>query len=202
MNQPVSPRRLVWLGVLGGVLLLGILFVSVLAPGAEGGYNPDQLVSVDVAGDPATDSDVDAGAGTQPFSLGSADLVSLAWRLALVIVVIAVSIAGLRWWARRTSGPRSGTGFLRVVDTLAVGNGRTIHLVALGDRVIVVGATQQNIAYLNELTAEETLRVMAAAERPADEALSEMAAGLVAAFRGASRTPSTRRHDAALERPS
>lgn len=197
MNQSANPRRLVWLGILGGVLLLGILFVSLFAPSQGGGFEPGPEVTVGAH----ANADTPDEAGTRPFSLGSGDLVSLAWRLALVIVIIAVSIAGLRWWARRTSGPRSSTGFLRVVDTLAVGNGRTIHLVALGDRVIVVGATQQNIAYLNELTTDETSQVLMEANRPPDEALSEIAAGLVAAFRGA-RTASVRRHDVSVERPS
>ncbi|MDZ7729043.1 MAG: flagellar biosynthetic protein FliO [Dehalococcoidia bacterium] len=58
----------------------------------------------------------------------------------------------MRWWAGKSTGPRSSTGFLRVVDTLSVGNGRTIHLVALGERIIVVGATQQSLSYLNELS--------------------------------------------------
>lgn len=195
MKQPIDPRRLIWLGALGGALLLGILLVSLFAPGDEAGFEPGPAVSVGAT----ALADEQADTGTRPFSLGSGDMVSLAWRLALVIVIMAASIAALRWWARRASGPRSGTGFLRVVDTLAVGNGRTIHLVAIGSRVIVVGATQQNIAYLNELTPDETASVMAEAERPADQAVADIAANLVAAFRGGA-SASTRRRDVSLER--
>jgi flagellar biogenesis protein FliO len=185
-----------WLGLLGGALLLGILVVAVLAPGDGGGYEPGPQVSVDTTSTaPATEEP-----GTQSFSLGAGDLASLAWRLGLVIAIIAVSIVGLRWWARRTTGPRSGTGFLRVLDTLAVGNGRTIHLVALGERVIVVGATQQSLAYLNELTEDETSRVMTEAAKPVDEALGNFAADLAAAFRGVHRD--TPRREASMERPS
>src|SRR5690606_15288527 len=97
---------------------------------------------------------------TQAFRLGAGDIFSLAWRLALVAVIVAASLFALRWYARKTSGPKSQTGFLRVVDTLPVGSGRTIHLVALGERVIVVGATPQSLGLLNELTPEESTRVM------------------------------------------
>ena len=85
----------------------------------------------------------------------------LAWRLALVALVIAGAVVGLRWWGRKAMSPRSTTGFVRIVDTLAISNGRTIHLVALGNRVIVVGATAQQLAYLNELTGEESDDVLA-----------------------------------------
>jgi flagellar biogenesis protein FliO len=93
----------------------------------------------------------------------------------------------LRWWGKKTSGPRSTTGFLKVIDTLAVGNGRTIHLVALGDRVIAVGATTQQLTLLNELTDDEATRVLAMAPKEGDQPLAAFATELFQSMRGTKR---------------
>jgi flagellar biogenesis protein FliO len=78
------------------------------------------------------------------------------------VALIGGAIIGLRWWGRRTSGPKSATGFIRVLDTMAISNGRSIHLVALGDRVIAVGATAQQLSLLNELTDDEAAEILSA----------------------------------------
>ncbi|MEJ5221013.1 MAG: flagellar biosynthetic protein FliO, partial [Tepidiforma sp.] len=124
-------------------------------------------------------------AGTEAgFSLGPGDLISLGWRLGLVALIIGGSIVGLRWWARRMAAPASTTGFLRVVDTLPISSGRTIHLLALGDRVIAIGATPQQITMLEALTPEEAERVLAAADAKNDPLpLGDFAAQLLESLR-------------------
>lgn len=186
MNDPKTRRKLLWAAALGGVLLISLLFVSALAPSSPSvaesptirtaGGN-ELLVG---AGEEQATKPEESGGG---FSLGGGELVSLAWRLALVVVIIGVSVAGLRWWGKKTSGPKSTTGFLRVIDTLAISNGRTIHLVALGDRVIAVGATAQQLSLLNELTEDEAARVLEDAARPDDQPISQFAAQLFESMR-------------------
>ena len=122
------------------------------------------------------------------FSLGGGPAVSLAWRLGLVAVIIAVSIVGLRWWGKRTSGPRSTTGFIKVVDTLAISNGRMIHLVALGDRVIAVGATTQQLTFLNELSDDESMKVLTMQPQGGDQPLAAFASELFQSMRGTKKT--------------
>lgn len=196
LGQP-GQRRVLWLAGVAGALLLGIILVSAFAPGGETGYEPGPDLRPAGSGEPGSagaDGEESAGVGqastqdqegapeepgTQAFSLGPGDLISLAWRLGLVIAIIALAVVALRWWAGKSTGPRSSTGFLRVVDTLSVGDGRTIHLVALGDRVIVVGATQQSLSYLNELTPEETEDVTAEPDGPADQPFGGFAAQLM-----------------------
>ncbi|WP_322795803.1 flagellar biosynthetic protein FliO [Tepidiforma sp.] len=172
MNDPAARRRITWLVVIGGCLLLAVLVISFAAP------DPSPASPTLVPGDAAPAEPASSG-----FSLGPGALASLAWRLALVVIVIAGSIIGLRWWARRMAAPRSTTGFLRVVDTLPIANGRTIHLLALGDRVIAIGATAQQITTLNELTPEEAARVLAEAERASPAPLGEFAAQLLESLR-------------------
>jgi flagellar biogenesis protein FliO len=165
MNSDEGRRRILWLAAIGGVLILAIVFISVAAPKPTSGtaedfrITPETVTATDTgAQNAATGVDTSNAPG---FSLSAGGAVSLAWRLALVALVIAGAVVGLRWWGRKAMSPRSTTGFVRIVDTLAISNGRTIHLVALGNRVIVVGATAQQLAYLNELTGEESDDVLA-----------------------------------------
>ncbi|MCC6267657.1 MAG: flagellar biosynthetic protein FliO [Dehalococcoidia bacterium] len=182
MNDPKTRKKLLWAAALGGAMLCSLVFISTLAPQADPVTN-SPVIRTNDAGQflltdaPAAETQPEAG-GSSGFSLGGGELVSLAWRLALVIVIIAVSIAALRWWGKKTAGPKSATGFLRVIDTLAISNGRTIHLVALGDRVIAIGATAQQLTLLNELSEDEASRVFADAARPDEVPLGQFAAQL------------------------
>lgn len=182
MNDPKTRKKLLWAAILGGVMLCSLIFISTMAPeGQSAAESP--IIRTNDAGQIFLSDDAGAKqrpdeTGSSGFSLGGGELVSLAWRLALVIVIIAVSIAGLRWWGRKASGPKSTTGFIRVVDTLSISNGRTIHLVALGSRVIAVGATAQQLTLLNELTEDEAGRVMTEAARPDEAPLGQFAAQL------------------------
>lgn len=202
MNDPKARKKLLWAAALGGALLCSLVFISFAAPSTPSTVENPRITTTDsgalVLGAPTTTahnqvSTTTADSGSEGFSLGGGQLFSLAWRLALVIVIIAASIAGLRWWGKRTSGPRSTTGFLRVLDTLAISNGRTIHLVALGDRVIAVGATAQQLTLLNELTEDEAAKVNEQTAKPEEQPLSQFAAQLFEQMkRTTGRSPSRR----------
>lgn len=185
MNNEGNRKRLIWIAAIGGVFLLALAFISLFAPSSPTAASPvirPETVtsqSADAATTPVASS-VSAGGG---FSLGGGQLVSLAWRLGLVVIIIAGSIVGLRWWGKRTAGPRSTTGFIRVVDTLAIGTGRTIHLVAMGDRVIAIGATPQQLTFLNELSQEEAQDIMKRTTQAADQPLANFASELFQSMR-------------------
>ena len=202
MNDPKARKKLLWAAALGGALLCSLVFISFAAPSTPSTVENPRITTTDsgalALGAPTTSannqaSTTTADSGSKGFSLGGGQLFSLAWRLALVIVIIAASIAGLRWWGKRTSGPRSTTGFLRVLVTLAISNGRTIHLVALGDRVIAVGATAQQLTLLNELTEDEAAKVNEQTAKPEEQPLSQFAAQLFEQMkRTTGRSPSRR----------
>ena len=195
MNDPRQRKKLMWALALGATLLVSLLFIAMLAPSNA---PADPVIRVAGAGG-APGATPAAASGGSGFSLGGGQLVSLAWRLALVAVIIGVSILGLRWWGKKTAGPRSTTGFIKVVDTLAISNGRTIHLVALGDRVIAVGATAQQLSLLNELTEEEAARVLASVPQPSDQPLAAFAAEL---FQSMRRGGAQARRPGAQDRPA
>lgn len=196
MNDPKTRKRLTWIAAVAGVMLCALLFISTFAPSGPSVADSPVLRPADttsLTGNPGAASDQPPAGNANGFSLGGGELVSLAWRLGLVIIIIAVSIVGLRWWGRKAAGPRSTTGFLRVIDTLAISNGRTIHLVALGDRVIAVGATAQQLTLLNELSEDEALRVLADSSMASEQPLSQFAAELFQSMRrGSQRTPGHR----------
>jgi flagellar biogenesis protein FliO len=203
VNDPKTRKRLTWIAAIAGVMLCALLFISTFAPSGPSAAESPVLRPADstaLTGNlpPGQDEAPTADSSTG-FSLGGGELVSLAWRLALVIIIIAVSIVGLRWWGRKAAGPRSTTGFLRVIDTLAISNGRTIHLVALGDRVIAVGATAQQLTLLNELSQDEALRVLADSSTASDQPLSQFAAQLFEQMkRTAGRGTTTQQQDAVI----
>ncbi len=207
MNDPKARKKLLWAAVLGGALLCCLVFISLAAPSSPSTVDSPRITTTGsgdlVLSSPSTtpaESNQHAAeeSGSKGFSLGGGQLFSLAWRLALVIIIIAASVAGLRWWGKRTSGPRSTTGFLRVVDTLAISNGRTIHLVALGDRVIAVGATAQQLTLLNELTDDEAAKVNEQAAKPDDQPLSQFAAQLFEQMKRTTGRTTARRVEAVI----
>jgi flagellar biogenesis protein FliO len=183
MTDNKNRRKLLWAGALGAVLLCSLIFISVAAPSTPSATDSPRITTTDSGTlvydttTPTANATADS-AGGSGFSLGGGQIISLAWRLALVGVIIAVSIAGLRWWGKKTAGPSSSSGFLRVLDTLCISNGRTIHLVALGERVIAVGATAQQLTLLNELTEDEANKVTNDLARPGDQPITQFAVQL------------------------
>jgi flagellar protein FliO/FliZ len=174
--------RALWV-ILAAAVVIGLLLLlpTVITTSDPIAVGPDIVPeTAAAAADEAPEGFV---SGTGGFSMGPGALFSLAWRLGLVAVVVALAVVGLRWWGRKTSGPTSTTGFLRVIDTLPISNDRTLHLVALGSRVITIGATQQQISFLNELTPDECEDVLAKNAETAPASFSGFAEELVRTLR-------------------
>lgn len=103
------------------------------------------------------------GSGSGP-SLGSAILQLLGLFLALGFVVFLAWLSS-RLIASRLSGPRRSRN-LRVLDQVPVGRDRHLLLVQVGDRVLLVGSTADNVSLLT--TFDDPADVTAlSADRPA-----------------------------------
>jgi flagellar protein FliO/FliZ len=77
--------------------------------------------------------------------------------LFLVVVIIGVLYRVLRRAQRgRLPGGRSD-GTIEVLETTQLGPGRNIHLVRVGERVLVVGATEHAISPLHAFAREEAI---------------------------------------------
>lgn len=201
--EPEQKRRLGWMIGAAFVLLLIMLIVPRFKPSAHPGETDDNTsiqpasiattpattvannntlsTSIEnggLTGNATTKDSTETATGTGGFSLGAGGAFSLIWRLGLVVVVIGGSIFGLRWWNRRVSGPRSTTGYLRIVDTLAFQGGRSVHLVAVGERVLVVGATTQQLSFLTELEDDEATTILKQQAANDEQSVSAFAAQL------------------------
>jgi flagellar biosynthetic protein FliO len=75
--------------------------------------------------------------------------------LAIVVVVIVVLYAIVRRVHRGRMPGSSGSHTITVLDTVGIGAQRSLHLVRVGDRVVLIGATDHAITALQELTPEE-----------------------------------------------
>ena len=192
MNDAQQRKRLIWIVGAGGALILALLLLPALLP--SGGDAPGDIVLRPDEAEPlAGDAPAATGApveddGERGFSLDSGEVWSLIWRLGLVALIVGGAVLGLRWWGRKASSPRSVTGYLRVIDTMALSSGRTLHLVQLGNRVIVVGATAQQLSLLSELSESESAEVLSRSERREESGVAAFADELLKTFRRSDRT--------------
>ena len=182
-----SKKRLPWMIGAVVVLLLLMFLVPMFKPSAHPGEPSQSSPSIttgataDSAFSPATVPATNEEGGG--FSFGGGEVFSLLWRLALVLMVLGICVAGLRWWSKRTSGPRSSTGYLRIIDTLPFQGGRSVHLVAVGERVIVVGATAQQLSFLAELKDEDAATLLEDRAEAVEPSVSAFAAQLFQSLR-------------------
>ena len=151
-----TPTRAAWI-VAGAVAGLLLLTLFLWWPGSRSGEASVALQPTPLEPEAAEEAE---RRGPSPVDFGAGEVLSLAWRFAILAVAMGSAIVALRWWARRAASPRSTTGLMRVVDTLGVGNGRTVHLLALGTRVLVIGATPQALTFLAELDEETARRLL------------------------------------------
>lgn len=81
------------------------------------------------------------------------------WWLARTVVLLAL-VLGIAWWmlrnAVRTRGAKlSSARRMRVMDRLELEPRRTLHLVKVGESVLLVGTTEQGMSVLKEIPASE-----------------------------------------------
>jgi flagellar biosynthetic protein FliO len=83
---------------------------------------------------------------------GSLDIVDLLVKGLLVIALLYITLRVLRRF--QTGGTAPGAR-IRVLESRTIGPKATIHLVAIGDRQLVVGLTPGRLVTLAELSADE-----------------------------------------------
>ena len=108
-------------------------------------YQPDGI--------PALDEETTrpgAPAGVADLSGWSAlDVVA---KLVLVIGLAYLAIAGLRWLQKGRRRPADGSGVaIRLLETTGLAPGRWLHLVAVGEKTLLIGATEYQVSLLADL---------------------------------------------------
>ncbi len=91
------------------------------------------------------------GGGVGGYDAG--DWLGLGLRLGLVLLIVWGVVMAMRWYVRRMSGVTSGGGGrqLQVLETRALGPNRSLHLVRLGGRAVLLGVTPERINQLLEI---------------------------------------------------
>lgn len=75
----------------------------------------------------------------------------LALKLALVLVVVYLSKTGLRWLQKGQQNIGGSGATIRVLETTGLAPGRYLHLVVVGEKTLLIGATDQQFTMLAEL---------------------------------------------------
>lgn len=83
-------------------------------------------------------------------------------KLLLVIALIYGMLIGMKWLQKVKNPAASGTATIQVLETVGLSPGRSLHLVVVGEKTLLLGSTEQNINALTELATNDA---------PLDEAL-------------------------------
>jgi flagellar biogenesis protein FliO len=73
--------------------------------------------------------------------------------LALLVVIglIYVVIAGLRWLQQGRRGLAQKSAAIRVLETIGLAQGRALHLIVAGNKTLLIGSTDHQVSLLAEL---------------------------------------------------
>ena len=78
-------------------------------------------------------------------------------RLVIGMLIVGALVLGLRWFLKRTNRERSiqATGSLQVVATTPLAQNRAVHLVRVGDELVLVGSAEHGVTQLRVYSAAE-----------------------------------------------
>ena len=103
------------------------------------------LPDYDSTADPALAA---AETDTRPFWQIALDM---GVKLLLVIGLVYATLMGLRWLQKFKNPMGNGGATIQVLETVGLAPGRSLHLVVVGEKTLLLGSTEQNIAMLSEL---------------------------------------------------
>ncbi len=114
--------------------------------------------------------------GAEVGGMGSWGYLGLVFNLGLVLVAIWAAVVAMRWYVRRMNGEVGGARQLQVLESRALGPNRSLHLVRLADRAVLLGVTADRInALLTVDDPAEVQRMVTAAAAGTNGSLLKMA---------------------------
>lgn len=168
------------LGLLVGVGLLGAVALLLFAPLPTGGpASPTVPVATAVApGGTALSGELPAYEAIPAGGLGEAgpgwtDVVGLIVKLGLVLALLVLALRGIQRFSGSSRRIASRERAIEVLESSQLAQGTNIFLVAVGQRVLLLGGTQQQVALLTELEDPALLARLRPA-RPASSAFSAL----------------------------
>lgn len=119
--------------------------------------------------------------------------------LAVVILAVYMAMYALKRLNNRRSAGSAAPGSLDLMQTIYVGPHKTVSLVRVGKRSVLVGVTEQNISTLTELTAEETDSLTSAEDVTSRLSQAGNFAGMLEAARDKLKSIAARNKDTAAQ---
>jgi len=152
-------RSLVTTAMIIAAAVIGLFLIS-----SNGGH-ADQAAGVD-----APSESVATPAATGQLWSDSA-LPALAKMVGALLVVIVCIYLGV-YLLKRTMGGRlhssRGTNALEIIETAGLGQHKTLSLVRVGEKSVLVGVTEGRMTLLTELDADDTAAILASAPTEVD----------------------------------
>ncbi|MEA3297449.1 MAG: flagellar biosynthetic protein FliO [candidate division Zixibacteria bacterium] len=153
-NSSQKRRSLIVTALILAVALGGLLFVNTEKGGADG-FNPKAMTH------PVAESD-NSSSLTEPVFADSV-LPSLFKMISALIVVVACIYIGLYLLKRMMGRQHTGEGrhgVLEVMETTCVAPKKTVSLIRVKDKSVLVGVTDNQITVLTELDVHQTASIL------------------------------------------
>ncbi len=186
MKNKANRRNVIGVAVILAIAVIGLLML---------GNNPASAVRLNSGS--TTDTLLAQSPEATPEFVGTA-MPSMLRMISALVIVIACIYGGL-WLLKRSMNrglARGGGRILEVLETTAVAPKKTISLVRVADKAVLVGVTDNGITMLTELSPEKTAEITAAQAAPAaDDGFSRA----LAAATGKLRELGLKRKQTALE---
>lgn len=167
-----------WVLVFTVLVLLLLVLGPVLYPAAPAPTATPPLASAENSADEPFLPEYDSTQGTT-LAMASADQrplwqvsLDVGLKLLLVIGLLYLTLAGLRRLQKAKGASLGNTATIQVLETVGLAPGRTLHLVVVGEKTLLIGSTDHNVSLLANL-AESTIPLTDdLAVAPAEEAPS------------------------------
>lgn len=149
---------------LTAAVIIAIAVTGLFLISSDGGY-ADQSAAAALS-----EGDVSSQNATDQLLAGSA-LPALLKMVGALLVVIVCIYLGI-YLLKRTMGGRfnsgHGTNALEVIETAGVGQRKSVSLIRIGEKSVLVGVTEDRMALLSELDAADTAAILADAPPEAE----------------------------------
>jgi flagellar biosynthetic protein FliO len=180
---PAALRRRPMLTAIAALAALATLGTRIVGMPAAATAPSGDASALSFFGGPSAGQGGSAAALPLGAAAGSLDIVDLLFKGILVIALLYITLRVLR---RFQTGSTTSGARIRVLESRTIGPKATIHLVAVGDRQLVVGLTPGRRVTLAELSADELDAAgedLDIAGEPADGRVDGLAGDPVAALR-------------------
>jgi len=162
-------RRIVTVSIVLAVALAGLFMVNTGQVSADRNIDPGALQAAGPSAEPSP--------ATSAQGSFTGAMIKMVSALAVVVICVYVGLYLLKRLTGRRNGPGLKNDALEVLQTTHLGPRKTISLIKIGSRSVVVGVTEQQISTITELDQAETEEILAV--EPAAEEKPDAFAGML-----------------------